>query len=238
MELAGIVIRLLVYLQSGLLLGAVLFWASWNGQARFAAVCLAAAGIVLAAITMLILSASFSEEGAFFDAPTLWMLVTQTAIGWAAIARVTAFVLLIVCMLTDAPRHFASMIVFIAVGSLGWNGHGAMTDGGIGLFHLAGNILHLIAGLCWFGAITAFLWAAMRPKRAALALSADLERFAKTGTFLVAILLATGIANTFFIVGWAGLSRLVDTDYGHLLLIKILLFICMLAAAAANRFWL
>ena len=238
MEPAGIALRLLTYLQGGLLLGVLLFWSPWTGQMRFAAASLAAAGAVLTAATMLVLAASFSEGGALLDAPTLWMLLTQTAMGWVAIARIAVFVVLIAIMSMGEQRHLASMIAFIAIGSFGWNGHGAMTNGGTGWLHLAGNALHLIAGLSWIGAIAAFLWAAMRPKGVAQDLFADLERFAKTGTILVAVVLATGISNTFFIVGWDGVLGLVDTIYGRVLLMKISLFIVMLGAAATNRFWL
>lgn len=65
MEQAGITLRLLVYLQSGLLLGILLFWAPWTRQARIAAAGLAKAGMALSTIMMLMLAASFSEGGAF-----------------------------------------------------------------------------------------------------------------------------------------------------------------------------
>ncbi len=236
MELAGIALRLLVYLQSGLLLGVLLFWAPRTRQVRHSAVALTAAGITLNVLTMLRLAASFSEGGAFFDAPILWMLLSQTAMGWAAIARTAAYIVLIAFMVKDARRAFASIAALTATGTLCWNGHGVMTDGGMGWVHLVANALHLIAGLSWIGAIAAFLWAAMWPNGSAHALSITLERFAKTGTSLVAILLATGIINTFFIVGWGGMLSFANTIYGRVLLIKICLFAAMLAAAAANRF--
>lgn len=238
MELAGIALRLLIYLQSGLLLGVLLFGTPWTPQARRVAIGLAVAGIFLSAVTMLMVAASFSEGGAFVDAPTFWMLLRQTSMGWAAIARTATLIALIAIMLKDAPRPFASTFAIIATASLCWNGHGAMTDGGVGWVHLAGNALHLVAGLSWIGAIAAFLWSSMVPRGSVRALSGDLERFATTGMILVAVLLVTGIANTLFVVGWDGLPVLINTTYGRILLIKIMLFAFMLAAAAANRFWL
>lgn len=153
--------------------------------------------------------------------------------GWAAVARAAAYIVLIAIMLTDAPRPIASITAIFATGSLCWNGHGAMTDGGVGWVHLAGNAVHLVAGLSWIGAIAAFLWAALRPQGAAAELSNDLDQFAKTGTVFVVILLITGIANTSFIVGWDGIAELVDTAYGRILFIKLSLFVAMLVPLLA-----
>jgi copper resistance protein D len=238
MELAGIALRLLVYLQSGLLLGVLLFRSQWTLRLRYMAAALAAVGVILSAIAMLLLAASFSEGGAFFDTPSIWMLLTQTAMGWAAITRAAAHIALISFMLMNAPRVFACIAALIATGTLCWNGHGAMTDGNMGWVHLAANILHLIAGLSWIGAIAVFLWAAIWLEGSMHELSVTLKRFARTGTYLITILLATGIINTFFIIGWSGMPTLDNTIYGRVLLIKICLFAAMLAAAAANRFWL
>lgn len=238
MEPAGIALRLLVYLDSALLLGILLFSASWTRQVRLATALFAAVGIVLTTVTMLRLAASFSDSAAIFDMPTLQMLLTETAMGWAAIARITALLAVFALTLTSANRIYPTLSVIIAVVSLSWNGHGAMTDDALGWLHLVGNALHLLAAFGWIGAITAFLWAATLSKESSHDLAARLERFAGVGTALVAVLLATGIANTLFIVGANALPTLLETSYGSLLVTKIGLFAVMLAAAAANRFWL
>jgi putative copper resistance protein D len=238
MEPAGIALRLLVYLDSGLMLGMLLFAVSWTRQVRLATAVFAAVGIVLATLTMLRLAASFSDSGAFFDIPTLQLLLTETAMGWAAIARITALLAVAVLALSSAKRFYTILFALIAVVSLSWNGHGAMTDQALGWLHLAGNALHLLAGLGWIGALAAFLWAATLSKGSPHDLAVRLERFADVGTVFVALLLATGIANTLFIVGANALPTLLETTYGRLLVTKIGLFAVMLAAAAANRFWL
>ena len=53
---------------------------------------------------------------------------------------------------------------------------------------------------------------------------------------LVAILVATGLVNSGFLVGWPGLQHLWASLYGQLLTVKLVLFAGMLAMAAANRF--
>lgn len=238
MEPAGIGLRLLVYLDSGLMLGTLLFAASWTRQVRLATAAFAAVGIMLTIVTMLRLAASFSDSGAFFDIPTLQMLLTETAMGWAAIARITALLAVFAFALTSAKRFYLNLFAIIAVVSLSWNGHGAMNDNALGWLHLIGNALHLLAGLGWIGAIAAFLRAAMLSQESSRDLAVRLEWFAGVGTALVAVLLATGISNTLFIVGPDALPTLLETTYGRLLVVKIGLFAFMLAAAAANRFWL
>ncbi len=238
MEPAGIALRLLVYLDSVLMLGMLLFAASWTRQVRSATAVFAAVGIVLTTVTMLRLAASFSDSTAFFDIPMLQMLLTETAMGWAAIARITALLAVVTLTLTSAKRFYPILFAIIAVVLLSWNGHGAMTDNALGWLHLAGNALHLLAGLGWIGALAAFLWAATLSKESSHDLAVSLERFAGVGTVFVAVLLATGIANTLFIVGSNALPTLLETTYGRLLVTKIGLFTAMLAAAAANRFWL
>lgn len=238
MEPAGIAIRLLVYFDSALLLGILLFSASWTRQMRLATAVFAAVGIVLTTVTMLRLAASFSDSAAFFDLPTLQMLLTETAMGWAAIARITALLVVVVLASTSAKRSYPILFAIMAVVSLSWNGHGAMTDNALGWLHLAGNALHLLAAFGWIGAIAAFLWAATLSKESSHDLAVRIERFAGVGTAFVAVLLATGIANTLFIVGLNTLPTLLETTYGRLLVTKIGLFAFMLAAAAANRFWL
>ena len=46
----------------------------------------------------------------------------------------------------------------------------------------------------------------------------------------------TGSINTWYLAG--SIPALADTDYGRLLLIKVALFLAMVAIAAVNRFWL
>ena len=60
------------------------------------------------------------------------------------------------------------------------------------------------------------------------------RRFSNLGTAAALTIAATGIVNTLNLVGSPTL--LVHTDYGRLLVIKVGLFIAMVAVAAVNRF--
>jgi putative copper resistance protein D len=58
-------------------------------------------------------------------------------------------------------------------------------------------------------------------------------RFSVLGVASVGTLVATGIVNSWFLVG--SIDALIDTDYGRLLSLKVLLFFVMLSIAAYNR---
>src|SRR3546814_9210040 len=50
-----------------------------------------------------------------------------------------------------------TLIAAIPVASLAWSGHGVASEGLAGMVHLAGDILHLLAGSAWIGALAAFI---------------------------------------------------------------------------------
>jgi putative copper resistance protein D len=126
------------------------------------------------------------------------------------------------------------------VGTLAFAGHAAAGSGIEGAIHLTSDILHLVAAAAWVGALLplgVLLGAAHRtgdPPSMAIAREAIL-RFSKLGIVSVCALLATGIVNSWVLVG--GMPALLETDYGRLLLVKVALFFFMLSIAAVNRLW-
>lgn len=61
-----------------------------------------------------------------------------------------------------------------------------------------------------------------------------LPRFSRVGCAAVALVALTGITNTAILVG--SIDGLTGTPYGRLLLVKIALFLLMVAVAVVNRF--
>lgn len=122
--------------------------------------------------------------------------------------------------------------------SFAWMGHGAATEGGVGWLHLFGDITHSLAAAGWLGALAIF-WIATRknalPVIETLRLVTSLASFAGTGTILVAIILASGLINSAFLVGW-NIPKALSAPYGQLLTLKLLLFLAMLWLVARNRF--
>jgi putative copper resistance protein D len=238
MDAAGIALRLLIYVQSALLLGVLCYALPWARQVRLTTTILAAAGIAFCAFAVVLLASSLSDNGATFRWLPLQSLLTETPAGWAALARIGALTGVAVVAARGGSRRLAVGLAMVAIATLAWNGHGGMTEGPNGWVHLMGDALHLLAGLAWVGAVAAFLLTVICSADTSGRLRANLEKFATTGSLLVALLVITGIANTLFIIGWDGLTGLFDTVWGRLLLLKILLFAGMLGFAAANRFWL
>jgi putative copper resistance protein D len=125
--------------------------------------------------------------------------------------------------------------------AIAWTGHAGSTPGETGALHLCADALHLIGAAAWIGGLVPliFLLAAVRRYHAiawaALARDAAM-RFSALGVASVTTLLATGIVNAWILVG--SFRALAVTEYGRLLMLKLVVFAVMLVLAAVNRFWL
>jgi putative copper resistance protein D len=150
------------------------------------------------------------------------------------------FALLLAVLLPAGRRLFGLMALLGAIicASFAWMGHGAATEGAAGWLHLSGDIAHTLAAAGWLGALAIF-WIASRdnapPVIEASRLATSLASFAGAGTLLVAIILASGLINSAFLVGW-DIPKAISTPYGRLLVLKLALFVAMLWLAARNRF--
>jgi putative copper resistance protein D len=142
---------------------------------------------------------------------------------------------------TTLMRLDAASIVVLVVslgfaGSLAWSGHAGATPGAEGYVHLGADILHVVAAAAWLGGLAPLLWLLCRLERdgqgAGISIGL-LQRFSSLGVVSVAALAATGVANSWFMVG--SLYALTHTDYGTLLLLKLALFVAMVSLAALNR---
>ncbi len=173
-------------------------------------------------------------------------MLLDTDFGHVWLARLALVVLLAAALHppyfgAPAPawRRGAALALAVAfVAALAFAGHAAAGEGTEGVVHETADALHLIAAAAWLGALVPLaivLGAAKNdgdPSALAVARAATL-RFSTLGVASVGTVLATGIVNTFELTGsWAALS---GTAYGRLLLVKIALFLAMLAIAAVNR---
>jgi putative copper resistance protein D len=128
------------------------------------------------------------------------------------------------------------------VASFAWTGHGSADEGLAGALHMAADVLHLMAAAVWIGALIALSALLLGAKGLGAeglpALHGALKGFSGIGSAVVAVILATGLINSGFLVGPAHLTGLVTTAYGLMLTAKVVLFLLMLGLAAANRFQL
>lgn len=178
-------------------------------------------------------------------ADVLWTVLSQTTfgIGWLirfvlACGLALAFVRLLRAN-ADRPLWLETAAIALAVafvGSLAWAGHAIGGQGVEGVLHPAADALHLIAAAAWLGTLVplALLLGLNANDAAALAtMRAATLRFSTLGLLSVGALLVTGLVNTWYLVG--SISALLGSDYGRLVVLKIALFLLMVAVAAVNR---
>jgi putative copper resistance protein D len=192
-------------------------------------------------------AAAMSDQPAaqIFGDGVLWTVLSQTTFGHVWLVR-----LVLACALAAtlpallSPRdHKSTWLKAAAValaatfaGVLAWSGHAGGGLGDEAIIHPAADVLHLIAAAAWVGALLPLivLFAAARADDASLAMARTATtRFSILGIVSVGTLLLTGIVNTFYLAG--SVPALLHTDYGRLLMIKIALFLAMVAIAAVNR---
>lgn len=215
-----------------------LVWIAWTGLV--VTVASGAAWLVLIAKSI-----SETSLAATLTADVLGAVLLQTGFGHDWLAR---FVL--ACLLGGmfvpflSTRPFKSLwtscaVVVLAAGLAGtlvWAGHAAGGMGFEAVLHPAADFLHLVAASAWAGTLLplALVLGAARHDAASVARArAATARFSAFGIASVATLLITGAVNTWYLAG--SIPALTETEYGHLLLIKIALFLGMVAIAAINR---
>lgn len=93
----------------------------------------------------------------------------------------------------------------------------------------AATVLHILAAGLWLGGLLPLWLALPQAPRAA-------RRFSALGLSCVLVLAATALAQAWVLV--VGIAGLVGTDYGRIVLAKLLLLAALLGLAALNRFGL
>jgi copper resistance protein D len=213
-------------------------WVMWVALAL--AVLSGAAWLMLNAQTM-----SGSTWDDLWSTDVVGTVLLQTTFGRDWLARVVLACLLAGAFALLSPSEERQPIWLKAAlltlgaafaGTLAWAGHGA---GGLGVesfVHPAADVLHLVAAAAWVGMLLPLLLlltaVGRDPASLAMARSATV-RFSTLGVVSVATLLLTGSVNTWYLAG--SVPALTETNYGRLLLVKIALFLGMVAVAAFNR---
>jgi putative copper resistance protein D len=178
------------------------------------------------------------------DGGNLRTLLLETGFGRDWLARLAVVIVLALLLAAHLRgRHDRRRLLELAIllaamglaGALAWAGHGADGSGIGGTVHLAADFLHLVAAAAWVGGLLplALLLAAAQRTRAIRVAHAASVRFSICGVAAVGAVVLTGAANTWYLAG--NVQALTSTEYGHLLLTKIALFLFMLAVATINR---
>lgn len=205
----------------------------------------AAAGLVAASLLALVVQTSLlaGSLGDGIKPDSLWAAITTTAFGPAALARAIVAAAALAALagrrLSRSVCAVSAALGLLATASIAWMGHGASTEGAPGLLHLVSDMLHALAAGVWIGALAVFLGLLRQPSgdhEQDRVIHRALHGFAGIGSAAVAVIVASGLVNSWFLVGPDHLDGLLTTLWGQLLLAKLALFGAMLGLAALNRF--
>jgi putative copper resistance protein D len=216
----------------------------WRARILLATAILAVvSGLFWFAFSAANMAGSFSD---LVDAEVLSTMVRATSFGPVWIARM---VLAVVIVVVTAVRVFRlrafgqdlidAVLAAVLLASVAGTGHAQVEEGWASVVHLLSDATHLLGVGAWLGGLVplAYILAThARTNRDTGAIDQVLLRFSGMGYIAVATLVATGLVNSWFLVG--SVSSLLGTPYGQVLLAKLVLFSGMLILAVANRFWL
>jgi putative copper resistance protein D len=180
--------------------------------------------------------------GEAMTADVIGTVLMQTQFGLISEIRLVLAIALGACLSFDRYpklRWLGLALSLCLIAGIAATGHAGATEGAAGVVHLAADALHLVASAAWIGGILALTLLITATRRnnphawPSLVRNAT-DRFSNLAVLSVSVLLATGIVNSWILVG--SFRALLIAKYGQLLMIKIALFAVMLSFAAVNRF--
>ena len=251
----NVVLRLALYLDLMLLFGLAIFGLySFRGKERVSGTLLhfgsllpgtAVIGMLLSIAAFVVMTKNMSGASDWAELrPHMEMMLYETEVGYSWVTRMISLAVVIFAGSQNRRWPTGSLWVATIAGSIAlatipWTGHGAMDEGALRFWHFAADILHLLAAGGWIGALAAFgLMLSIRranSEQLVRVLSRALRGFETAGALIVGTIIVTGVANYLFIVG-PSVIEVVNSTYGVLLLVKILLFVGMIGLATLKRF--
>jgi putative copper resistance protein D len=165
---------------------------------------------------------------------------SPAAFGWVWTWRLAALVALLVCaLLASSPLTTGEALVVgslsaVLLISLGWLGHAAGAQGTERVGSMVSYGCHVLGAGAWLGGLVPLLQKLRHELKGADAASMQvtLERFSHIGMIAVTLIIATGVVNTY--LRSVTVAGLIATEYGRVLVLKVLLFVVLLGVAAAT----
>ncbi len=244
MHAATVVFSSLHYLAAMTLFGAAAYrlvlagdpvCAAIDGQLRRVFLGATILALISALAIPLVATASMADDwSAAIDPDTMGGVMTGTRFGIVWSWRFIPIILAVTAAAATGPRRiWIAGAGLLVLASLGLVGHAAMDEGWFGAFRRTTQAVHLLAAGAWLGGLIplALVVAATRsnPGRAVRAL----RRFSLYGIAAVVVVLATGVLNTVALVQRR--EGLLGTDYGHVLIVKLAMVVCLIGLALNNR---
>jgi len=172
------------------------------------------------------------------DTVTIQSVLFETRVGKAwRLQALAALLLLLAAALPARSRQMAIALTSgLLLASLALTGHAAMQEGWPGLAHRINDVVHVLSGGAWIGALVPLILIPRSPGKAEPCSDARiaLRRFSSVGHIAVAVVVASGVINTLFVLGQLPTDW--SSPYQALLAAKIALIGAMIALALVNRY--
>ena len=249
METALYLTRFLHYAAAMQLFGAAVFQAwlapptlraaehrgAWTVAAASVALLLAS-GLLWLALTAGSMAGGWA---ATIDPAIIGKVLTATGFGrvWSVRLLLLALILGVALWLHGGRGWWLlASLSTLGLASLGLVGHAAADTGLIGVLHVSSQIVHLLSSAFWVGSLLPLVFCLLALDSPVLGREADvaLRRFSGLGHFAVALALASGVTNSWFILRNAEIDP--SAPYQALLIIKVLLVGLMVCIALVNRY--
>ncbi|RUL98009.1 copper homeostasis membrane protein CopD [Rhizobium chutanense] len=211
-------------------------WARQYWLRAVAVACVIAATVLALPLRSAILSEDWAHA---FDVDAIRDVLSGTTIGTAWMWQAAGTAALFLAYLA-APTRLRAATMTIAAGfllaGLAAGGHAAMNTGWLRALHRGNDIIHVLAGGAWCGALipVALILPQLSDRRAGRDATRALVRFSTAGHVAVGVVLISGVANMFLIIGGFPLDW--SVAYQLLLSLKILLVLSMTGLAIFNRY--
>ncbi|WP_454856026.1 copper homeostasis membrane protein CopD [Rhizobium binxianense] len=210
-------------------------WARLGVLRKIAVACVAATTVAMLPLRAAIIGNGWRDA---LDPGTLSAVLLETTVGTAWLCQAAAAVLLLGAGILPGRFHMAATASASALvlASLAVTGHAAMNGGWLGIAHQANDIVHLLAGGAWIGALLPVLLILphLKDRQRGSQARTALIRFSTAGHVAVALVILSGVANMLLILD--GLPTNWTFGYQRLLALKIRLVAAMTAIAVVNRY--
>jgi copper resistance protein D len=203
-------------------------------------VTLAAAVTALGAALAFLLCQTAAMAGspaAAIDPAALSAVLFETRFGRVWICHLVIALFLVTASFGRSRRAQPAILILslLLLASLACIGHAVIG----GLAHEFNQAVHLLAAGLWLGGLAPLGWLLRRARAtwdaATITFTRDaIHHFSRMGYTAVALIAFTGAINSMLLVG--GIGAMLNTSYGRLLAVKLLLFLTMVGVALVNRF--
>ena len=201
------------------------------------------AGLISALAWLSLEAAAMSgNENAWHDFGIITTILNETEFGGIWRLRLILLIVLPVILIgriatKRVPSSFVPLLFgLVLLASLAGVGHGAMGLGFSEWVHLGNQATHFLAAAVWVGGLYPLYLTLARRDYDFEIKHRVLRRFSAVGFWAVLLILASGLLNSWFLVG--SIHALAFTLYGRVLMLKVFFFLCMVALAQFNRLFL